>query len=168
MQRGLLNFGAGLTLTVNISAVDTECSIIKFFPMSTTPTQNFANMQFSAVFNSETQIKFERAKNGGTYNVINPIIWEIVEYNNVKSIQRGVVDLLSDSTPLWSVTINEVDTNKSIVMVDFTSKMDGANYPPSMVKAGHFTSSTTFDIYGLSHTSSTFSSTAYWTVLEFN
>jgi len=85
--------------------------------------------------------------------------WEVIEFNNVKSLQRGVVSI---DTTLTNTTISSVDVNKTMVIYSFTSN-DTNNIPLAILVSSYLTTLTNLQsVIGSS------TGTLKYQIIEFN
>lgn len=109
IQRGT-TAGTAVTLTATIDSVNTSDSFVLF-------TDNAASslptiIQFTPNLVSSTQINFDRYGSGTSAN----ISWQLVEGSQL-NVQRGSGALAATAAEI-NFTINEVDINKSFIIVD--------------------------------------------------
>lgn len=109
VQRGTIA-GTTATLTATIEPVNTSNSFVLF-------TDNAASslptiIQFTPNLVSNTQINFDRYGSGTSAN----ISWQLIEGSQLK-VQRGSGALAATAAEI-NFTINEVDINKSFIIVD--------------------------------------------------
>lgn len=86
--------------------------------------------------------------------------WEVIEFNNVKSLQTG---LTSISTTSQTATIASVDTSKSIIFFSFTTT-DVTTTNADYLLSGKITNATTIIFEQLNARTKSVS----WFVIEFN
>ena len=158
IQRGTMSFTASdKTFTATISSVDTTKAIVR---VSNFNTDGAAYEDcFSIKLTNATTITVARQyAGGGTITVC----WEVIEFNNVKSIQRG--EIVNNSSKPATATISSVNTAKALMFLSFSSCQMNSN--PSYFMANYqITSATSISIDGYS---GTFYSTYEWQVIEFN
>lgn len=99
--------------TITISAVDITKTIIKpVFPPSTIARGSSISFKFL----DSTTIQWQRDQSG----TVQPIVIDVVEFNNVKSLQRSEISLSTSDVTL-DVTIAAVDTSKTLVFSSLRS-----------------------------------------------
>ena len=106
IQRGSVAISSTSVINVPITSVDLTKSIVLFTHQVPTSTTDVSNTFVTAELTTSTNIAFTRGGtgNGGT------IKWEVIEYNNVKSVQSGsYLSTLASETK----TITSVNTSKS-------------------------------------------------------
>lgn len=136
IQRGVLRLdGASGSETVTITAVDLTKAVVKisYNGMSYTFTDSTQAVLPSAEITSSTTVVISRGIDSGDMW----IPWEVIEFNNVKSLQKGTaVALAYDSFygfDVQSVGIATVDPLKSIVFFNYKSLLAGGS---DMIYAG--------------------------------
>jgi hypothetical protein len=156
-QRGELTLGALTTTTdVTISTVDLTKSIVKISVQSPNNV-NLNQWTCYATLTSPTNLQFVIPTASGTTGLVS---WEVIEFNNVKSLQSGLTSMTSLT---MNVTISAVNLNKSILFF--------SNNSNATLIATHY-----FTLEGLltASTNIKFSTlfanviTAKWYVIEFN
>lgn len=143
------------TINISISEVDLDCAIARFMGVTNgygSPDKDL----FTAKLTSPTNLRLTRGGSGYTATVA----WEIVEFNNVKSVQRG--SITASST--LNISIGAVDIAKSLVIFDAYTTGTSASLFGESTRQVVLTSSTNLRI--LSHITSTLS-TLEWKVIEF-
>jgi len=146
-----------LDKTINISSIDINKTLVIIeFPVGLNPSALIAYN-----FTSSTKLTLSRATGGSAvYN----IIVTIIEFTKVKSSQRGFANLTNVTA--YSTNITPVDVSKSIVTCYTVSNNTANNVIGSFVCTVDF-------MYSGSHitvvrdTNSSYYSTAFWHVLEF-
>ncbi|MFZ5352734.1 MAG: hypothetical protein ACOZCL_08425, partial [Bacillota bacterium] len=158
VQRGSYTFGgAEDTAWVTISAVNLSNAIIKI-SIQNVAAGNTANnsLQVKGKFTSTTQIELKRQYAGGsTYT---KVFWEVIEFNNVKSLQSG--DVAINTNPK-TITISSVNTSKSVM---FSSYLTTAGSTTAHIEVGYNLDSAT----QISFNCQAGDNTAHWFVVEFN
>ncbi len=141
--------------TITIGEVDLTKSIVKITVHADTISYaGPVNRAVKAKLISSTGLNFSvnSAAPVNTY-----IEWEVIEFNNVKSIQKGDVALSANA--LKSVTVSPIETSKSVLFISHTSSTtDGVGY----LVSGKVTSPTNIDLRCMSV------SNVYWQLIEFN
>lgn len=121
IQRGTTILTAQ-SLDLTISSVDLNKSIV-IMSYSDLNNSSDGNSLIRAKLTSATNINFYL----GEYSTPKYIEWQVIEFNNVKSIQRG--DFTTPSTTITayvdksSVTINSINTSKSLIFASFASEL---------------------------------------------
>lgn len=142
IQRGATTLTAQ-SLDLTISSVDLNKSIVI---MSYSDLNNSAdgNSLIRAKLTSSTNINFYL---GQGYSMPKYIEWQVIEFNNVKSIQRG--DFTTPSTAITtfvdksSVTINSINVGKSLIFASFASEL---GYSSQYTMVGNYQISNTTTI----------------------
>lgn len=123
IQRGTV---ANTSATVSITEVDLSKSIVMVSAHTTTRITTATNLQVSAKFNSSTEINLNRV---GTDGIVSAS-WVVIEFKNVKSLQRG-------STTLTGNVINQGITTVVLAKaVAFVSHRTTGNAPANSL-VGH-------------------------------
>ncbi|MCO1603655.1 hypothetical protein [Desulfosporosinus nitroreducens] len=156
IQRGsLYTVGSGSYLDIPIASVDPAKSIVKI-------TSNYAEGDapntmtvIAATITSATNIRLIAY---GSMADTAFVTWEVIEFNNVKSKQSGVI-----AGTATSATISAVDLTKSILFVSFTTENGDYDVLETSARAVHLSSPTTITLK-----SRTTLTTTYWQVIEFN
>ena len=146
--------------TVSITAVNLSQAIVKisYYPgAGQTGNANAANI--TATLTSTTQVTFNKVVGTGSVE----IDWEVIEFDNVKSLQTGSVDL--NSVASVNVSITSVNTSKSILFFSFTNNMNTAVASYWFLK-GKIASATQLT-FAMTAANSP-SIVASWQVIEFN
>jgi len=157
IQRGSYTFDdTTSSVNITISAVDLNAAIVlfshKYISGITTPY----NVLIWARLTSPTTLELARAQAQGQQQVE----WQVVEFNNVKSVQRGTVNMNSSAT----VTINAVDLSKSLCFASFKDSGSGGDMSNAFV-AIKFNSTTQLSLSAYATISNTRS--VHWQVIEF-
>jgi len=155
IQRGNGNIGLyNLSITINISSVDLTKSVV--LVNSTSSILFPAGNLLKASFVSATQIKLELpATATGTADVT--FSWQVIEFNNVKTLQSGTVSIGSSQTQ----TISSVDTSKSVVFFSYNMPYQTAASIPIV---GYLSNATTLQF---TNQRAYVSCSATWFVIEF-
>lgn len=109
-QRGIASITNGNTsVTVVLSTIDITKSIVKisYFGVGT--------LQPRAVITNSTTLTITRYASSGTTNVN----WEVIEYNNVKSLQSGNLNLTGSTESV--VSVSSINTLKSTLYVSHST-----------------------------------------------
>lgn len=140
LQRGQSVIVANYDLaTATISAVDTTKAILRIQYFSNESAANRA-YPLGDISNSTT-LNFART-NFGTGSIT--IWWEVIEFENVKTIQEGTT---TDSSGNAVVNINEVNTAKSMIFYSFRSVSTNQSVP---IFAARFITKTSISLQGTS------------------
>jgi hypothetical protein len=155
IQRGLVI--ATNSVNVTISSVDLANSvlIISYQGGGGTAVRNLKAM---GKLTSSTNINFSLTTSAG-YVTVN---WQVVEFNNVKSIQRGDVTLSAASE---SVTINAVDWGKTMLLSSVKLNSTGTDLTYLVTDGGIERLTNTSIRLNTGNASNT--GTAHWQVVEF-
>lgn len=153
IQRGSVTMTAkGQTIT--ISPVDTTKAIVRinyFYGSS-----QIGGCLISAELTNSTTITLNQ---GGSlsYQVVE---WEVIEFNNIKSLQRGIATTTTASS---DITISSVDTLKSIIFYSHQSTSTSTTLLGNAIR-----------VFLLSNTKlqvaqrEAINLSTYWQVIEFN
>lgn len=158
LQRGTSVIGINQDLiNVTISSVDKTKAIIRFGFFTNT---NVASKAFVlSEFSNNTTLLFSRNTADSSATVT--IYWEVIEFGNVKSVQKGSTS--SSSSSGATVTISEVNISNSLIFYSFNTTSTIASGPAS---ASRFTNSTTISLIG--QISGTGTNYFNYQVVEFN
>lgn len=124
IQRGSF-IGNVLSKNVTITSIDPQKSIVIIdaldYPFdSATQTGKY---YFDAEIINNTTLLFERLTNDTT--LYPTVYWTVIEYNNAKSKQSGILDVNSQTIKGASVTIAAVNRDKSILVISKRHTADG-------------------------------------------
>lgn len=124
IQRGSVNVNA-TTVNVAISSVDPTKAIVMLAVAGRSSGNSNYNLVSGAI-TSPTNIAFYIGASGSSTTVD----WVVIEFNNVKSFQSGnkVTTLATDS-----VTISNVNMEKSILFYSFSSSDSSATFSNATV-----------------------------------
>ena len=155
IQRGLSSpfNSTAIFYDMTISAVDITKAIVKISQNYGQATDNKDTAIAVQLLNSTT-VRFYRT--AGVANTSTSIGWEVIEFNNVKNIQRGTDNSLS-------VPISSVNLSKSMIFTSSTSGFGGVAL--SILLSCMYLSSST--LITVSNGNSSYL-TNYWQVIEFN
>lgn len=131
IQRGILRLDdIGGSETVTISAVDLTKAVVKisFSGMGYTFTDTTRYSLVQAKLTSSTTIVISRGEDSGDMRVW----WEVIEFNNVKSLQKGDANALVYNGvygfDVQEVSISTVDPLKSIIFFSYkTTALGGSS-----------------------------------------
>lgn len=152
IQRGVSSLGMDITETnITINNVDLGKAIVHI-DVSTSNTLARPALIRGELINSNT---LRIIRGGG--NDISTAMWQVVEFENVKNLQKGT-RTFDVSTSF--VTISLVVLSKSIIIASFSSLSDSSNGHHPSARLGNST-----EVY-LSRASG--STTGHWQVIEFN
>lgn len=156
IQRGQVNTpNNALTGNITISEIDTTKSIVLLETVGNLNIPNVDTIRLE-ILNSTT-LKWTRDTTNASS--VTPIAWQVIQFNNVKSLQRGTASITGASP---TITISSVDTLKSLLFTNFTvgiGTSSGAYYSI----CSQLTNSTT--ITGISISTLT---SLHYQVIEFN
>lgn len=162
IQKGLLTLTTPASQSVAISAVNPSNSVIVVWFNSTTSGIEDHEVAKGDFVNSTT-ISISRAAADTVGGLA--VSWTVIEFNNVKSKQEGLIALNSTSN---SLTISSVDLNKSIYFcggaIDTNNGYTG-NQLVAFMCSPYFTSATSLVF---SPRVSKPSMSIKWQVIEFN
>lgn len=168
IQRGTATFDytSGTLLNISISSINPNKSIVRI-----TYNRNSENGAQPAFFDiackivDATNIQLIRQSVGNSSVTDIIVNWEVIEFNNVKSKQTGVVNGMSSNSNT-DVEITSINTNKSLLLFNHTHNTDNIGYSSLanyIFIRGSIYNSTTLRFYILALTP-----TIYWQVIEFN
>lgn len=158
-QNGSLTF-TPTTTTLTISAVVPANSIVKVYPMQGSNTG--LTEYVSAEITNATTVTF---RHGQAVSV--NIMWEVIEYNNVKSKQSGVKSqsaLTTSGINAYTVPIASVNTNKSILVSSIDVAVSSEIYYDRYGREITNATTLTFKVYGPVNADINIR----WQVIEFN
>lgn len=107
IQTGIANLTTQTTYNIAISSVSTTSSIVRVWTRGNSPF-NTNTDSVSADITNSTQVTLSR--NSGSTGVT--VYWEVVEFNNVKSIQTGT-KVVANYTSGDVVTVSSINSSKS-------------------------------------------------------
>jgi hypothetical protein len=119
VQRGKIN-SHSTSNDITINEIDPNKSIVllhSYYAAGATPYMAIPRINIV----DATTLRVER----GVSTVITDISWEVIEFNNVKSVQRGE-QYSGGSASEQIITINPVNINKSFLYHTFTHVATGA------------------------------------------
>ena len=118
VQRGIFSFTSGeKTKRIEISSVDLDRSVVlvHYAKLGSQPSRD---QKVRAQLVSDTEIEFNIE--GDAYT--NTIAWDVIEFNNVKSLQRGtLVAKFTNITSRADLYIQPVNIQKSMVFFSNTT-----------------------------------------------
>ena len=155
IQRGSATMNA-LTVNVAISAVDITKSIVKIY-MRNTAVSGTGYLTANAEITTSTNLRLAVVAIIVGTEVVD---WEIIEFNNVKSLQKGTKVV---STTSEIVTITGVEPTKSVLFISWDAPMSSNMH--NLSASGELTNSTTITLF---QASSGVVRTIKWQVIEFN
>lgn len=145
------------TANVTISAVNLANSIVKITYTNQSAGDTAKNLSIQAKLTNSTNIQFT---NGGIYSYPFQVYWEVIEFQNVKSIQKGDYAY----TTSGSTTISSVNTSKAMLFFSFYSdSTNSSSNNLSYTVMGGYINSSSVSFYG-----ETFNAYIHWQVVEFN
>lgn len=116
IQRGLYDMVSATQVTINIFPIDTNASIVRITFNGTGKVIFLSRVLMSCKILNSTQIELKR-DSSNIYSA-QPIYWEVIEFNNVKSIQNGSVAMDVNSK---NIAINTVELSKSMMFYNIWS-----------------------------------------------
>ena len=117
VQRGNTKIGRVSTLNIAISEVDLTKAIVKISPMAYSGNSNLTCVK--AVLTSSTNLQLTIDTAAGSNVGESQLSWEVIEFNNVKSLQKGLKSVTGLNNPQ---AISEVDPTKSILFYSYSTK----------------------------------------------
>lgn len=121
IQRGEFQLSSPQSQSITISAIDTTKSILKFTVSYPNSGQSSMQPQYSAFrgeITNSTTISFTRGVNTSAAYVV--ISWEVIEFNNVKSLQSGNLSYSTNAAESI-VTVNSINTSKALLFFSFST-----------------------------------------------
>lgn len=116
IQRGIVNFTANAyTMDIPISPVDLNVAVVRIVPYIRWPSTNATIYHVKAKLIDNTTLRLERQNYTSSDHFIT---YNIIEFNGVKSLQKGDFTLASTTD---TVTISAVDISKSLVFNSYKS-----------------------------------------------
>ncbi len=161
IQRGSGSMSTSSTsVNIPISQVDLTKSIIRV-TLRGSQTQP-ARLFVAGKFNSDIELNFQRVVGTG----VAVFEWEVVEFNNVKSMQSGTKTSVETATTITQA-ISSVDTSKSLLFFSFKSTADSSTVTGAWLMTAKITSDVllTWQRYASVGSGTT---TIEWFVVEFN
>lgn len=159
IQRGSTNV-VGSSVNVTISAIDITKAIARVQFSGTGGNSNGYEQNVTIKIVNSTTIQITPSVSS---SVTKTVHWEVIELNNVKSLQQGMASV-STTAVSTTVSISSVDLSKSMIFYSFSTDA-GAAGSQTMVLDVSFTNSTTITIsyggYGAP-------GRVAWQVIEFN
>lgn len=162
IQRGVATFSAtDVTKTIPNNGVDLSRAIV-IIEWTHTNTPGYCYYGgISGKLNSATELLLSRwATVSGTRSTIE-VAWQVIEFNNVKSLQKGTLTTVYDGTA-YSAVINSIDTTKSILFYSYTNNTGNTNFYGEHLE-GYIANATTLNFNQIFN-----AKTIEWQVIEFN
>lgn len=106
-QRGSTTLSGATSIDVTITAIDPTKSILIFTAGEAGGT-TLPNVMVEGILVNATTIRFRK----GTATGYTTIKWQVIEFNNVKSLQRGEITIAGSTA---TAAITAVDLNKSVL-----------------------------------------------------
>lgn len=164
LQTGVFGISKGSTnVNISINEVDPNKAVV--FLLSSRIGSGAHNTPRDALLaidlTSPTNINVSRAGNGESCQ----FVWCVIEFANIKSLQRGVVNAPFNASNLFLVNINTVNVSKSIVVFSYKS-LSTANSIGEVMMVGRVLDSTTIRFEVPLDVLST--KEIHWQVVEFN
>lgn len=156
LQRGSHTMTA-TSNNITINSVDISKSIVKISIKSNSATGNErVSFVLARLANSTTLTLEIDLFSAGIMPVVE---WEVIEFNNVKSLQRGTFTFSATST---NVTITSVDTTKSVIFFSHTCQI-ASGFPGRSIMSGKISNATTLNFAQVQADSKS----VHWQVIEF-
>lgn len=161
IQRGTVSFAStDLTKNITINSIDITKSIVLITSVA------YGAYSFMELFKSSivdaTTINISRAV--ASNQEYSKIVWQVIEFNNVKTLQKGDASFTSGQTK--TVTISTIDTAKSMLVFSFSANNNGYSYPHKMIIAGEISSATQLIFTASEAINNSYN--IHWQVIEFN
>ena len=126
VQRGTGSIpGTNTSVTIPITAVDLTKSIVLVnYYVNDTP----ARALVKATFVDDSHLLFEVAGGTGSITIFN---WQVIEFESVKSLQKGTILLSGAGIVTSTQTITPVDLSKAVIFISYTgngTSTSGRNY----------------------------------------
>lgn len=117
IQRFIVNMTSSTLANVTISAVDLTKAVVNVKPMSGTQTADSSHFWMQGVLTTSTNLQITCAAASAGSRSIDV---EVIEFNNVKSIQTITSSIVASSGST-SVTISSVNMNKTLLYYSWTN-----------------------------------------------
>jgi hypothetical protein len=155
-QKGTVQFPSNTTtFNVAITNVDVNKSILKFTVRSISGSLTPSALSVVGMIFNGTTLKFDVRSGSSSSNLV--ISWEVLEFNNVKSLQKGNFTGASSS-----ITINQINTQKSSIQHSKTVDSTTTTEYRSLLSTSSIDTTTGITL------SSSESGVWHWQVIEFN
>jgi hypothetical protein len=134
IQNGVSSMGTGVGyIDVTISAIDITKTVVivtdGYETSGNYPYDGYCKMVASVI--NSTTIRITRGVTNANVNNIN---WQVIEFNNVKSLQSGVV---GGTVTNGDATVNSYDPSKSMLIVNYMlSTTTNSDYTVTIFKNG--------------------------------
>lgn len=159
IQRGDFTFLDGATSrSISISEVDTKKSIVII--TNACRAGSASADEYGIVLTDSKTITVSRQWTTVGYSII--LSWEVIEFNQVKSLQTGTLIVNTDPQ---SLTISSVKQDKTMIFVSFTNSNSNTSTAIFYKIRVSLTSDTSILFQGYSASASNY--TVYWQVIEF-
>ena len=159
-QSGTVDIAGLTTKDITISAVDLSKSIVRVVFGGNAQAGMLNSVLVSAWFINSTTIRVYRYTSSS--DTTQPIYWEVVEFNNVKSKQTGE---LICAAPTTDITISPVNLSKTMLFYYLWSQSTGYFINNARL-GGYLTSQTNLQFSGYAPQNNYI--VADWQLLEFN
>lgn len=159
IQRGSATINATNSVDVAITSINLTQSILNFGCSKASGNVAPVTVAVMGKLTNSTNINFSTDSNA----VAITVYWEVIEFNNVKSVQRGDLTINADNTDI-AVTINSVNISKSMAITSCKTGYSTAT-AIGVVCAAQLTSATNLNVRGAYP--SGYAVTAHWQVIEF-
>ena len=130
VQRGIHNIGASAQETlITINEVDPENTVAYMTEWASWNSDGVGSTYMQAgikpyvELTDSTTLSIKRTITSADTNTYVP--YEVVEFDNVKKIQKGVVEFRENSEQLLDVPVEEVDPNKTMLFADWIMNAAG-------------------------------------------
>lgn len=150
-QSGTVSVNA-TSVTVTISAVNLSNAIVRISFVPPTSGNQSRTWWVAAELTNTTTITFTL----NYYFAAVSVFWEVIEFNGVKSLQRG--------TSIGSTSIASVNTSKSLVFASWTTSESSLTGAPYELVEAYLSNSTALTF---AFTNGNGSKTIKWQVIEF-
>jgi len=145
--------------TITISSVDINNTIVIVSETSKIGSSGYTQENTNAVSAKITNSTTLTLTNGQADSIIS-VFWQVIEFNNVKSLQTGTFTFSSSSEQ--SITIAAVNLNKAMLITSYKSNNSQAQRLPRMRIINSTTLGALQSYYG------TYIWDVNWQVIEFN
>jgi len=164
IQRGIATINSALIVNVTIASVDITKSIVLIDYSFTGGSQdNSKNSLVKAKLTTGANI--ELSVQGYTSGPVLTISYTVIEFNNVKSLQTGLFNVVSDGVE-HTVTVSAINVSKSILFKSFSS--NNANVSASeMILRTRIIDTTTLGFYQKDNVGG-YTLKTEWQLIEFN
>jgi hypothetical protein len=149
---------SGLTnLDITISEVNLINSIVIIYERSST-TAAAQSLKVKGKLTNYTTLNLTRSSSATSSAYVS---WQVIEFNNVKSLQKG--DYVLTTTSAETVTIASVNVTKSILIFSFSSTSTTTSSGGACLCSGYLSNSTT-----ITFQKGVVDANIHWQVIEFS